>query len=304
MFDDSSDSLKQFRFDIVDGRVVAFFEVENGIVEQESIESQDSFVIDGNQITHTKVKSNGVETTLFIDEDNDGFYTVLSESSTDDSGNSGGSSSDDGQTSNSGGRKAFEFDIVNGEVVSVFEVKDGQLKLDRIESNETYTVDGNDVIRTEVEAFGTEIHRFSDPDGDGQYQRVSEQWIPSSNSVNSSTREIVQTLSFVSTDDDDLIAVRGDDSVKGGLGSDSFVFRIEPSELNHWHIEDFHSSEGDRLVFDTGLGLTSKEHLASFITEAFFDGQSLFVGFTPEISITLVGVSPELLSWDNVDVLS
>ncbi|MCB1986374.1 MAG: hypothetical protein H6936_03470 [Burkholderiales bacterium] len=302
MDDDSSNSLKQFRFDIVNGQVVAFFEVENGITQQESIESQDSFEISGNQITHTEIKSNGIETTIFVDEDGDGFYTILSSSNSDDSNNSG--NGDDDSSGSSGGRKSFEFEIINGEVVSVFEVKDGQLKPDPIESNEVYTVEGNDVIRTEIEAFGTEVQRYSDSDGDGRYQRVSEQWIPASDNITGPKPVIDQSLLYASTDGDDLIAVRSDDSVKGGLGSDSFVFRIEKDQPNHWRIDDFHADEGDRLIFDTGLGLTSKQHLASFITELSFDGQNFFVGFTPDVSITLVGVTPALISPDNVEVLS
>ena len=319
MDDDSSNSLKQFRFDVVDGRVIAFFEIENGIIHQESIESQDSFEISGNQITHREVKSNGIETTIYIDENGDGLYALFSESRTDDSGGSGGSDDNssgsdgvdnssnnggDDNSSSSGGRKSFEFEITNGVVTRVFEVKDGQLRLDPIESNEVYTLDGNDVIRTEKEAFGTEIQRYSDSDGDGRYQRVSEQWIPDSGSANGPRPVIEQPLLYFSTDDSDLIAVRSDDSVKGGLGADSFVFRLESGRTNHWRIDDFHSGDDDRLVFDTGIGLTSKDHLASFITDLSYDGQNFFVGFTPDISITLVGVAPASISWDYVDVLS
>jgi hypothetical protein len=295
MDDDSSSSQKQFRFDIINGTVVAYFEIENGIEELESVESQDSFEISDGQIIHKETKSDGVETTVYIDPDGNGLYTISSESSNDDSSdnNSGGSGSGDG-------RKAFSFEITNGEITAVFEEDDGVLKPDPIESGETYTLDGSDVIRTEVESFGIEIQRYSDSDGDGLYHRVSEQWVISDDSPGIPKPVIGDSLKYVSTDGDDLIAVRGDDSVSGGLGADSFVFR-EPS---HLRIGDFHSHENDLLVFDTGLGLTSKEHLSSLIRELSHDGQNFIVDFTPDVSITLVGVNPDQISWSNVEVLS
>ena len=42
-----SSSDKQFTFDIENETVTAYFEVENGITEQESIDSRDSFIISG-----------------------------------------------------------------------------------------------------------------------------------------------------------------------------------------------------------------------------------------------------------------
>jgi hypothetical protein len=288
---------KQYTFDIVDNVVTAFFEVENGIVQQESIDRDDSFAISDGQIIHTKATSNGSETTVFSDPDGDNFYSVLSESNQDGSNNR----SDD----NSSGRdshKSFVFETANGQVTSVFEVEDdGVLKPDSIDSNETYTLDGSDVIRTEVESFGTEITRYSDTDGDGQYIRVSEQWITSPDGPNNGLFPVInETLKFSHSSNDDLMAVRGGEFSRGGLGADSFVIR----EAAHLHIEDFKSGEDDLLVFDTGLGLTSKEHLSSLVSDLSYDGQNFVVDFTPSVSITLVGVSPDQISWDDVSVLS
>ena len=68
--------------------MTAYFEVENGITQQESIDNRDSFVIDGTQITHTKQSSNGPEITVYSDPEGDGSYKAISDSnSTDDDGN-------------------------------------------------------------------------------------------------------------------------------------------------------------------------------------------------------------------------
>ncbi|SEM79102.1 hypothetical protein [Nitrosomonas marina] len=303
---DSDDSLKQTRFDLVDDRVVTLFKTVGEAVHQDLIEDQHSFEISRNQVVDRKIKSNEAETKIYIDESGYGQHMLFSQSET-DSDTSGGSvdslSSNDNFNSNSG-RKSFEFEIINGAIVRVFEVKDGQLGRVPIEVNEIYSLDDNSIIRIERKSFGIEIQRFSDSDEDGRYQRFSEQWMPDSENVGNAGPIIEQPLVYYFTDDSDLIAVRDDDPVSGGGGADSFVFRFEPGQPNHWKIEDFHSAEDDRLVFDTGIGLTSKEHLAGFVTELSYEGQNFFVGFSSEITITLTGVTPASISWDNVDVLS
>ena len=300
LFDDSSSgSNKQFTFTIENGEVVAYFEVENGIVEQESIDRNDLFVIDGDQITLTEQTSNGPEVTVFSDSDGDGFYTIVFDSN-DDSVSNDDSGDDD---SSGGGHKAYKFDIANGEVVAVFELDDGVFEPEPIDDDgsEIYTIEGTEVVRTDLEAFGTEITRYADEDGYGIYFRVSEQWLPSSDAPAGSTMpQLTEALRYSPTDGDDFIAVRGGDNSQGGLGADSFVIR----EAAHLRIEDFKSSDDDFLIFDTGRGLTSKEQLTSFITDIHHDGHDLFFEFGAHVSITLVGVQPSDISWDDVSILS
>ncbi len=100
--DDSSN--KQYTFTIENGVVKSYFEVENGVSEQESIDDRDTFVIDGKQITHTKQTSNGPEIEVFVDSDSDGFYTRTSQSNQD--GNDDGND-DNGDDDSSGNHKVF-----------------------------------------------------------------------------------------------------------------------------------------------------------------------------------------------------
>jgi len=237
--------------------------------------------------------------TVFSDLDGDGVYTIEFESNDDSVSND----DSDGDDSPHDDHKAYKFDIVNGEVVAVFEYDDGVFEPESIDDDgsEIYTVEGTEVVRTEQEAFGTEITRYADEDGDGIYFRVSEQWIPSPDAPTGGTMpQLTEPLRYSSTDDDDFIAVRGGDDSKGGLGADSFVIR----EAAHLRIADFKSSDDDFLIFDTGRGLTSKEQLASFITDIHHDGHDLFFEFGPNVSITLVGVLPSDISWDDVSILS
>ncbi len=300
-YDDSTtDNDKQFMFTIENGVVTAFYEVENDISEQQSIDNEDSFVVEGSQITHTKQNADGPEVTVFSDPDGDGFYSIVSDS-TDTDGDDDGNDNDDAPIPEEGEHKAFQFTIEGDQITQVFEIKDGVPEPKSIDDNsETYTVDGTEVVYTEIETLGIEVTRYADIDGDGNYHRISEQWIP--DTPGSGPFNIEDELKFSPTDDDDLIAVRGGEDCHGGNGADEFVFR----EAAHLRIGDFNSGEGDLLVFDTGLGLTSVDHLASFVTgiRRSDDDQDLIVDFGPDVSITLVGVQPDQISWDDVSVLS
>ncbi|WP_295624437.1 hypothetical protein [uncultured Nitrosomonas sp.] len=295
--DDSSNSNKHFTFTIENGAVTAYFEVENGITQQESIDNRDSFVIDGTQITHTKQSSNGPEITVYSDPEGDGSYKAISDSNgTDDDGNN-----DD--RPGSGDRKGYQFTInENNEVVEVFEIKKGVPELEPIDDDgtEVYSVtDAGDVIRADEEPFGTEITRYSDADGDGIYHRVSEEWSPSSPGAGF---KITDRLDYSPSSGDDRIGVRGGEDCHGGQGADDFVIR----EAAHLRIGDFNSSEDKFIIFDTGLGLISREHLESFVTNIHRsdDDQDFIVDFGSTASVTLVGVASDQISWDDVSVLS
>lgn len=205
----------------------------------------------------------------------------------------------DDNSNESGNHKAFKFVIENDQVVQVFEFKNGVFEEERINpAEDTFEVQGNKVIHTEIQSFGREVKIFEDADGDGIFLRVSEQHI--SNPGAQSPFKIHDELRYDPTDNDDLIAVRGGENCRGGQGADKFVFR----EADHLRIEDFHHDDGDRLVFDTGLGLQSKDHLASFITDVRFEGDDLIVDFGQNVSIRLVGVHEGQISLGDVDVLS
>lgn len=205
-------------------------------------------------------------------------------------------------SSSSDSHKSFKFDIVGGKVTGVSELKDGVWQSKSIDdSGETYTVEGSEVVRTEVKPFGTETTHYADVDADGVYLRVSEQWQSSTGAPDDGHHfKFEDNLSFSPSDGDDNIAVRGGEDCHGGHGADDFVIR----EAAHLRIADFSSLEHDSLKFDTGLGLTSLDHLKSFVTDAHYEGPDLIVNFGSDVSITLVGVAPGQISWDDVSVLS
>lgn len=295
--DDLSSSDKEYLFTIEGDAVTAYFEVE-----PESIGSNDSFVIDGDQIILTKETSDGTRTTVFSDPDGDGFYAIASSTDEDDDDDEDDEDDDDHHDSGHGhGHKSFKFDIADGAVIAVYELDDGVWELKPIDDDgsETYTVEGDAVIRTETKPFGSEITRYEDIDGDGIYFRTAEEWVisPAGHSI---APKFSGMLHYLPTNNDDFIVVRGGEDSRGGLGADGFVVR----EAAHLRIEDFNTLEDDELIFDTGLGLTSQEQLINHITDFNYDGQDFIVHFGLHVSITLVGVQPDEISWGNVNILS
>ncbi|MDV6342964.1 hypothetical protein [Nitrosomonas sp. Is37] len=215
----------------------------------------------------------------------------------DDKGGLRDDTSDD-NPNGSNNHKAFKFVIENNKVVQVFEFKDGQLEPKNIDNDDIFEVQGNQVIFTEIKPFGREVTTFVDDNGDGIFVRIAEQQIVDPGAQ--APFKIHDQLRFDPTDDDDFIAVTGGEHVRGGGGADDFVFR----EPDHLEVEDFHHDQGDRLVFDTGLGLQSKEQLMSFVTDLHFQGDNLIVNFGSNVSITLTGVHEGQISLDDVVVLS
>ena len=92
-----------------------------------------------------------------------------------------------------------------------------------------------------------------------------------------------------------------DTPMTGGAGADSFVMR----EIGDGIASDFDAEE-DQLVIDTGLGLSSTEQLASFVTSVNYDetSQILSVDFGGVATLTVVGIAADQISWDIVTVLS
>ncbi len=215
----------------------------------------------------------------------------------DDSGND----VTDDSSGSGGGGKAFKFTIVDGKVTEVFEVKDGIEEPKPIDDDngETYTVESEEVVRTEINAFGTEITRYADFDGDKLYSRISESWQGSDDSPGPHFRHDGE-LNYLSTEGDDSMAVRAGEDCSGGQGADDFYIR----EAGDLRIGDFKSSEDNSIIFDTGFGLTSKEELQGYVTDVHYDGDDLVVAFVNNVAtITLVGVGADV-SWDDVQVLS
>lgn len=212
------------------------------------------------------------------------------------------SDTDTGRDTNKHDHKQTLFEIIDGLVSAVFVLNDDETIAVPIDADESYTIDGNDIIHNKSMHFGSQTTRYVDPDEDGSFIRDSELWTITLDGVENEKPlpVITQLLNFLPTTDNDFLAVREGELTLAGSGADNFVFR----EAGHLRIGDFNASEGDMLIFDTALGLTSKEHLGSLITGIATNEDSLIFSFGEDVSITLVGVTLDSISWDDVSVLS
>jgi len=71
-------------------------------------------------------------------------------------------------------QEGYKFAVANGVVTSVTEVEHGLTKAKSIKPYETFTLSGNDVLKTESKGAFQEITRYTDANNDGIYQKVSE----------------------------------------------------------------------------------------------------------------------------------
>lgn len=67
--------------------------------------------------------------------------------------------------------KGYKFNITNGAVTAVYELKNGRLKNEGIDHNETWSVDGNNVVKSEWEHGRLQTTTYSDLDGDGVFSK-------------------------------------------------------------------------------------------------------------------------------------
>ena len=161
---------------------------------------------------------------------------------------------------------------------------------------------GREVNEVREMNHGRTTFHYSDDDSDGLYVRDYEEWAPSTGTTPAAggALPVLSKLTYVATTGNDDVAVRNGLVASGGVGTDRFVVR----EASHMKIGDFHKGESDKLVFDTGLGLQSKAQLASYVTSTEYTGGDFIIHFGDTASVTLVGVNPATVSWDDVTVLS
>jgi hypothetical protein len=165
------------RFEIVNGVVVAVYEYDDGRWEFDPIERDEHYSLQGTNVAKQEYDDGYLETTLYSPQ-GDGTYREVSKaeqpflhpSSDDDS-----SLFPDTDDSFFGPQPVDEdlmrFEITNGIVTQALEFDDGRWKLESIEWDEIYTVNGTDVIKQEYDDGYLETTRYRDA-GDGTYRAV------------------------------------------------------------------------------------------------------------------------------------
>ncbi|EKE17031.1 MAG: hypothetical protein ACD_10C00657G0001 [uncultured bacterium] len=77
--------------------------------------------------------------------------------------------------------KGYKFNIQNGSVTAVYEVRNGATRFEHMDNDEVWSVNGSQVIKTEYDDGRLEITTYADVNGDGVFAKVSKSYAPSAN---------------------------------------------------------------------------------------------------------------------------
>jgi Ca2+-binding RTX toxin-like protein len=248
---------KGYQFTLVNGAVTAVYEVKNGRVKREDLDSDEIWSINGSDVVKTEYEHGRSEITTYRDDDGDGIYSKISKSYS-PNGNIYSNSqltqsgfSPDYSTSVGervvGNLSGYKFDVLDGNITQVYEVKHGSTFVEHLGSDEAWIIDGVNFVKTEYEHGLVEQSIYTDADGDGIFNQVSKSYISTSGvdlsvqlnnhehgsdaddhwSGNESDDYYYGSLGNDFMDggygDDDLVGGDGDDSLNGNYGCDSLV---------------------------------------------------------------------------------
>ena len=69
--------------------------------------------------------------------------------------------------------KAYKFQIVNGTVTAVYKIENGRIQNDGMDHDESWSLDGGNVVKTQWDDGRLETTTYSDANGDGIFFAVS-----------------------------------------------------------------------------------------------------------------------------------
>lgn len=258
-----SSSNKGYKFTIKNGAVTAIYEVKNGRLKPEGIDHDETWTFDGLNVTKTEYDHGRLKTTLFTDIDSDGIFFKSNQTSNPYSGSSTG-------FGNSSNQNGYQFTVVNGAVTAVSEIERGVSHQERIDSNEQWSIDGVNFVKTEFEHGVTETTVYTDADGNGIYTKTSKTYTANDGTVWSGrTGGDSDDRWNGSRSDDSYHAGLGNDQVAGGVGNDDLYGGDGNDRLNgDSGSDDLYGGDGD----DQLLGGVGDDHEEGGIGNDSLDG--------------------------------
>lgn len=157
------------RFVIENNEIVTVFEFDDGVWEFEPIEPGESYSINGSQVIKVDQDDDYIETSIYSDR-GDGVFVQISETReplfdtplfTPPSFPGNPSFEDHEQW--------VKFNIVDNEVKSFYEFDDGVWQLESIDRDETFSINGNEVVKQEYDDGLIETKLYRDR-GDGIFE--------------------------------------------------------------------------------------------------------------------------------------
>ena len=134
--------------------------------------------------------------------------------------------------------KGYQFTVLNGAVTAVYDIKNGRAKFEKMDRDETWTVDGANIVKTESEHGRIETTLYSDINGDGIFAKMSKSYGTASPVIANSS-----SLISGSDSDDQWRGNNSDDHYNSGHGNDSFKYTN---------------------VFESGLTLSTRDNIHDF----------------------------------------
>ena len=115
--------------------------------------------------------------------------------------------------------KGYQFTVINGAVTAVYEIKNGRAKFEKMDRDETWTVDGANINKTESEHGRIETTTYSDINGDGIFAKMSKSY-GTVNPVIANSSSLISG----SDNDDQWRGNNSDDHCDSGHGDDAFTY--------------------------------------------------------------------------------
>jgi hypothetical protein len=115
--------------------------------------------------------------------------------------------------------KGYQFTVLNGAVTAVYEIKNGRAKFEKMDRDETWTVDGANIIKTESEHGRIETTTYSDINGDGIFAKMSKSY-GTVNPVIANSSSLISG----SDNDDQWRGNNSDDHCDSVHGDDAFTY--------------------------------------------------------------------------------
>ena len=249
----SKNSAKAYQFTIQNNSVVAVSEIKNGRVKLEKMDADEQWLYDATtqQVTKTENEHGRLQTTVYTDADGDGVFSQLNHSY--------GALSATGTLTSASVNDGYKFDIVNQAITAVYEVKQGIVRQERMDSDEVFAITGTDIVKTESEHGVIETTIYSDSDADGIYVKASTTYSAIAGGVLSHTHHGDERNDRWSgtNGNDYYYGALGNDVINGGTGDDELLGADGSDNLiGGLGLDKLYGGDGDDVLIG-GLGLDS-----------------------------------------------
>ena len=169
-------SSKGYQFSISGNTVTAVYEVKNGRMKAERMDSDESWSFDGTHVIKSEMDDGRLEITTYADVDKDGlFFETGKTYSASGSPSWGGAGAAPVSPGAGSGEKGLRFDIdSSGVVKGISKVGNGRVKSKEMDWDEVWSFDGRGVTKTETKHGKKEMSVYTDDNNDGVFQKIYE----------------------------------------------------------------------------------------------------------------------------------